>query len=359
MKSGWIGVFCLGIILPCARAQDYKLSDFEKVEKIDVHAHFESRQPSILDAARSAKFRFLSIEVERGNWESVLRQQEVQEQLHRQYADTIAYAGTFSMEGWDEPKWQDKVLKWIEKCRSQGSIAVKVWKNIGMEFRDRQGELVMIDNPRLQPIFQFLESQQIPLIAHLGEPRDCWLPLDKMATNNNRNYFAANPKYHMFLHPEMPSYEAQMASRDHLLEQHPQLKFIGCHLASIEWSVDQLARWLDRFPQAVVDTAARMGHLQHQAIQEREKVRRFFIRYQDRLLYGTDSAFRGDSPSPKQMETTDAMWRSDWKFLVSEEWMESSKVNGKFQGLKLPREVVNKLYCQNALQRLPGAFPKN
>jgi predicted TIM-barrel fold metal-dependent hydrolase len=295
--------------------------------------------------------------VEKGSWADVLRQEELLTALHRQHPDQIAYVATFSLEGLDEKGWAEKVIRWIEKCRAQGAVAVKVWKNVGMEFRDKNKRLVMVDDPRLRPVFQFLEENRIPLIAHLGEPRNCWLPLEKMTTNNDRSYFKSNPQYHMFLHPEMPPYEAQLAARDSMLDQHPKLRFLGCHLASIEWDVELLGRWLERYPNAVVDLAARIGNLQHQTLLERDRVRRFFLSYQDRVLYGTDSAFRDSPKAADRGDTLLKMWQSDWKYWVTDEWMEVPKVNGKFQGLKLPREVVDKIYSQNALRWLPEAFP--
>src|SRR5208283_678817 len=109
-----------------------------------------------------------------------------------------------------------------------------------------------------------------------------------MSVNNDKEYFRGHPQYHMFLHPELPSYEQQMAARDRMLAKNRGLKFMGAHLASLEWSVERLAEFLDRNPDAVVDLAARMGQVQYQSNRDRAKVRRFFIRYQNRLLYGTD-----------------------------------------------------------------------
>jgi hypothetical protein len=97
-----------------------------------------------------------------------------------------------------------------------------------------------------------------------------------MTTKNDSNYFAENPQYHMFLHPEFPSYEEQMAARDRMLDKNPGLVFIGCHLASLEWSVDELGKWLDKYPNTAVDMAARMGQLFYQTRDNREKVRDFF-----------------------------------------------------------------------------------
>src|SRR5262249_30595921 len=139
-----------------------------------------------------------------------------------------------------------------------GAVAVKVWKNIGMDLRDANQRLVMIDDAKFDPVFAFIAGRGKPLIGHQGEPRNCWLPLEQMTVNNDREYFREHPQYHMFLHPEMPSYEQQIQARDRMLARHPAMKFVGAHLASLEWSVDELARFLDSHPDATVDLAARM-----------------------------------------------------------------------------------------------------
>jgi hypothetical protein len=95
----------------------------------------------------------------------------------------------------------------------------------------------------------------------------------------------------MFRHPEMPSHEQILAARDHMLREHASLKFDAVHLASLEWDVGKTADFLDRFPNARVDMAARTVHLEYQAVKHPERVRRFLIRYQDRILYGSDENY--------------------------------------------------------------------
>ena len=168
-----------------------------------------------------------------------------------------------------------------------------------------------------------------------------------MTTKNDSSYFAENPKYHMFIHPEYPSYNEQMAARDRMLEKNPELIFIGCHLASLEWSVDELADFLDRFPNASVDMAARMGQLFYQTWEDRDKVREFFITYQDRILYGTDMIDSGDSDKEKFHKRMHETWLHDWEYLATDNKMTSNLINGEFRGLQLPKEVVDKIYDEN------------
>ena len=150
----------------------------------------------------------------------------------------------------------------------------------------------------------------------------------------------------MYLHPEFPTYEEQMAARDRMLEKNPDLVFIGCHLASLEWNVDTLAQWLDRFPNTAVDMAARMGDLFYQTRDDHKKVRNFFVKYQDRILYGTDIIDRGGDKEAfhKRMHET---WIRDWEYLVTDHKMTSHLIDGEFNGLKLPKEVIDKIYAKN------------
>jgi predicted TIM-barrel fold metal-dependent hydrolase len=169
-----------------------------------------------------------------------------------------------------------------------------------------------------------------------------------MTTRNDRNYFQRHPEYHMFLHPEYPSQEAILTARDRMLEAHPGLTFVGCHLGSLEWDVDTLASWLERFPNAAVDMAARIPPLQHQTVSDREKVRNFFIDCQDRLLYGTDLSTDGTENPARLREHLEKKWKSDWAYFATDTLMSVPEVEGAFQGLKLPRGVLGKIYSKNA-----------
>ena len=87
------------------------------------------------------------------------------------------------MEGWETPQWQTNTIDFLDKTFSDGAVGVKVWKNIGMVVRNRDGDLIMIDDSRFDPIFEHLQKRGIVLMGHLGEPKNCWLPLDQMTVN--------------------------------------------------------------------------------------------------------------------------------------------------------------------------------
>lgn len=325
----------------------YSVEDFGSVPKIDAHYHISSVRNMSLEQAEKDNFRIFAINTNSEGCEIVEKVHGIQKALKKSFPEKFAFATTFCLDGWDDPGWDKKTVGWLEKCLNDGAVAVKVWKNIGMEFRDRDSVLIRIDDPKFDPVFKYLSEKGIPLVGHLGEPKNCWMPVTQMTTKNDSAYFSRNPMYHMYIHPDFPSHEEQLAARDRMLEKNPRLRFIGCHLASLEWSVDELARFFDRFPNAAVDLAARMGQLFYQTRENREKVRAFFINYQDRLIYGTDMGDNGNGDTDFQ-KTMHETWVRDWEYLVSDHKMNSSLINGAFIGLKLPAKVIDKIYFRNA-----------
>jgi predicted TIM-barrel fold metal-dependent hydrolase len=214
----------------------------------------------------------------------------------------------------------------------------------------------MIDDARFTPIFQFLEQRGVVVLGHQGEPRNAWLPLEQMTTRGDRQYFTEHPEYHMAAHPEWPSYEEQLAARDRLLDRHPQMKFLSLHLASLEWNVDRVGEFLNRYPNASVDLAARLVHLKLQASADRERVRQFFIRYQDRILYATDLTRLLEQSDSAFAEEAHTVWLNDWRFLVGSGELRSEEFDAPFRGLALPSDVVDKIYSANARRLFPSGW---
>ncbi len=327
----------------------YSVDDFQKVNKADTHVHIFTESNDFMEQAIKDNFKVVTVCVDVDNsMDSVERQFHFSLIQKRNHPSQVEFATAFSMEGWDNPEWLEKTTAWLDSGIRAGAVAVKVWKNIGMVFRDKTNKLVMIDDPRFDPIFKMLADRNITLLGHLGEPKNCWLPLDQMTTNNDSSYFSQHPQYHMFKHPDLPSYEEQVAARDRMLKKNPNVTFVGAHLGSVEWDVDEMAKRLDKFPNMAIDMAARMGQLFYQTHFNHEKVREFFIKYQDRLIYATDLAAERNQNKADLSKELHETWFRDWRYFVTEETMTSNLVDEDFQGLKLPAPVVDKILYKNA-----------
>lgn len=332
----------------------YSASDFARIKKVDTHVHINSSSPAMVDTAKELGFQLVTINVDYPDFPPVAEQYQIALNEKNRAPDTVAFAGTFLMETWGEPQWQQTTIEQIVQVRKSGAVAIKVWKNIGMSERNKDGALIMIDDPSLVPVFNFMAKEDIPLIGHQAEPRNCWLPVSEMTVLNDKVYFANHPEYHMYKHPDMPDYEEHMKRRDDMLATHPSLEFVGAHMASLEWSVDRLAAFLDRFPHAKVDLAARIGQLQYQSKQDYQKVRQFFIKYSERLLYATDlTQMQSQTEEVTKTEMIN-VWRSDWQYLALGETMSSAFVEGSFKGLHLPKNVIDNLYYNNAIKQFPS-----
>ena len=355
---------CLGWIMAVAACTEptgksvqpefYAAADFPSVRKFDSHVHANTASPAFIEQARADNFELLSINVDYPAFTSLAEQEQAVLSLAAADPERFHFATTFSTKDWGHADWAATENAHLDEAAKRGAVAVKVWKNIGMSLRGADGHLVMIDNPGLDAVFEHVRELGLPLIGHLGEPRNCWLPLEEMTTNNDRSYFREHPEYHMFLQPQMPSYEAQIAARDRRLERTPGLKFVGAHLASLEWSVDRLAAFLDAYPDAVVDMAARMTNLQYQSHRERDKVREFFIRYQDRILYGSDLTLEPDAKPAEFRREAHETWLSDWIYLATAETRRVDDIDADVRGLELPRSVIDKIYWANARRTFFG-----
>jgi len=350
---------CLLTLTPStARAQEryYSAADFAHVQKVDAHMHIYGPGDMLVAEAIRDGFHILTINVDDPDHGSVARQLHDAASLHRRFPGRVAFAGTFSAAGFTKPGWSRKALREIDTAMAQGAIGVKIWKNFGMIVRDSDGRYVMPDDRRLEPIYSMLQREHIVLLGHMAEPLNCWLPLAKMTVKGDAEYFREHPEYYMYLHPDRPGHDEILAARDRMLAAHPRLHFDAVHLASLEWDVDRVAAFLDRFPQADVDMAARMAHLEYQAETHPDKVRQFLIRYQDRILYGTDDAY-GPSDDRQAVAEIAADWRRDWRFLATDDELRSPDLDRPFHGMRLPRSVVDKIYRKNAVTLFPRAWP--
>jgi hypothetical protein len=341
-------ILLLSLLLSCSSSDYYTLEDFSEVKKIDTHMHLNANDLALAEQAKEDNFELLTVNVDVNSYPTLEDQERFALHQIKEFPDRIDFLSAFTLARWDSSDWASHTIATLKKSFDSGALGIKLWKNIGMTYKDSAGQFIMIDNPRFDPVIEFIINEDKTIMAHLGEPKNCWLPLDKMTVNNDREYFKNHPEYHMYLHPEYPTYEDQINARDRFVEKYPNMRFVGAHLGSLEWDVDELAKRLDKFHNMAVDMAARIPHLQHQTKLDRKKVREFLIRYQDRIIYATDSGISTDSNAENEKRDLHNTWINDWKYFVTDNTLTSPHVNGEFQGLKLPKEAIDKIYRENA-----------
>jgi predicted TIM-barrel fold metal-dependent hydrolase len=356
LLAAWYGCAWAGSADEARVERYYSRADFRQVEKIDAHMHIHGTADRFMAQAVHDNFRILTINVDYPDFPSVAEQEEAAASLQRRYPGRVAFAATFSVRNFDTPQWAQGALHQIDVALKDGAVGVKIWKNIGMSLQDSAGRYVMPDDRRLEPIIARLERDHIVLLGHQAEPLNCWLPYDQMTVSSDRDYFREHPQYYMYDHPEMPTHDGILAARDRMLTAHPALHFDAVHLASLEWDVDKVASFLDRFPNANVDVAARLVHLEFQAAKNPKKVHDFLMRYQDRILYGSDDSYGPADSDAHALADVHSGWVEDWRFLATSDRLHSPDFAKSFQGMHLPREVVDKIYRRNAQSMFTAAW---
>jgi hypothetical protein len=311
-------------------------------ECIDTHTHLHRSAPTLVEALKQAKRRCLSICDSReikdqpSILDEMIRGTKV---LHVESQGRIAWATTFDARPFETPGFADRVVEALQRDFKEDAIAVKIWKNIGLAIRAKSGEFLMPDSPVLTPIFETIERSGRTLISHLADPDVAWLPLE----GSESAYYKTHPEWHMYGRPEIPSKASILEARDRMIARHRRLRVIGCHFGSNEDNLDQLAKRLDAHSNFAVDVASRVRFL---ARMDREAVRQFVTKYQDRIIYATDFALgqRDDTTAAKSLLS-----------VHEREWNYFSGAEANALGLSEP--ILRKIFRENAVHWIPGIAP--
>jgi uncharacterized protein len=219
----------------------------------------------------------------------------------------------------------------------------EVGKNLGLRTRKADGSRLALDDPELDPLWEACARLNVPAFVHFGEPSEFFSPLDfnnerwlEMALYRDRRYFDR---------AQNPSFEDFVAERDRLLMKHPKTTFILAHMG---WQANDLAKLgalFDKLPRLHAEVGAILYDLGRQP----RTAHQFFVKYQDRMMFGKDSFQPDEYPY---------YWRV---FETEDEYFDYYRdyhAFWKLYGMNLPDPVLKKLYYQNALRVIP-ALPKD
>ncbi len=228
----------------------------------------------------------------------------------------------------------------LARLKGEGASGLKVFKDFGLVYRNPDGSLIKVDDPRWDPIWAACGELGFPVLIHTADPAAFFLPLDE--TNERWEELKRHPDWSFYGKADRAELLAGLLR---LVGRHPNTKFIGAHVASNSEDLKTVAGWLDEHPNLYVDIAARISELGRQPY----TARKFMIDYADRVLFGTD----GPRVSTRLL--------LHWRFLETfDEYFPYSEnafpPQGFWQiyGLGLPDEVLKKIYFQNAVRIVPG-----
>lgn len=269
-----------------------------------------------------------------------------------------AYPGRFysltepSYERFLEPNYPRIQAEAIESAHRAGSKGLKILKTLGLYLRENitSGKLVKIDDPRFDPMWDTCGQLNMPVAIHISDPVAFFTPTDRF----NERYEELNnhPDWSFYDH-DFPSNAELLEARNRMIARHPRTQFIVLHVGNFSENLDNVSENLDRFPNMAVDVAARIGELGRQP----RRSRKFFDRYQDRILFGTDATPHGDE-FPQQV-FNDKLYEIYYRFLETEdEYFDYAPAKvppqGRWRiyGIGLPPSILEKIYNQNAARLL-------
>ena len=327
-----------------------ELKSFTSLNPIDTHSHIFVTNKDFIAMIEKLNLHTLDIAVD-DDTDPYLKDlpKQISDGLHYVAASQghSVFCTTFDPYVFQKPGFAQAVVRQLNRSFAHGTIAVKIWKNIGMQIKDAKGNYIMPDNPIFGPIYKDIAAHNKTLIAHVADPNSCWQPPNPASPDYN--YYKNNPQWYMYNNPHAPSKEAILKARDRMVAENPNLRVVGAHLGSMESNFPELGRDLDSHPNFAVDMAARMPYVM---MLPRRQAIAFIEKYQDRLIYGTDLNFMpGTNPQDKIKQWEDYYAR-DWRFLATDDSVEY--MGKKYQGLDLPQPVLEKLYHANAVQWFPG-----
>lgn len=238
----------------------------------------------------------------------------------------------------------------IEDAHKAGAKGLKVLKTLGLFLREADShKLVRIDDPRFDPMWEAAGSLKMPIAIHTSDPLAFFLPIDRF--NERWEELHAHPDW-SFYGKDFPSNKELQEERRTVMRRHPRTQFVCLHVAEAE-DLGYVSECLDAHPNMHVDIAARIGELGRQP----RAARKFFDKYQDRIVFGTDASAGTATP---QQTFGDALYEIYYRFLETEdEYFDYAPApvppqgRWRISGIGLPPTILRKVYQGNA-ERLLG-----
>ncbi len=257
----------------------------------------------------------------------------------------------FTEPGWDHFNHPD-YSRWqadeIARAHQAGAKGLKVVKTLGLYLREEvtSGRLVKIDDPRFDLMWEACAAFNMPVAIHIADPEAFFLPIDRF---NERFEELNNHPDWSFYDRDFPSNRELLEARNRMFARHPKVAFITLHFGNNAENLTSVGECLDRFPNMYVDLAARIGELGRQP----RTARKFFEKYQDRIMFGTDAVPNG-TDTPQQILSA-KLYEIYYRFLETEdEYFDYAPApkppQGRWQiyGLGLPESILRKVYYENA-----------
>lgn len=240
------------------------------------------------------------------------------------------------------PEFGRRMAEALAEAKRQGAVGLKIFKRLGLEYLNPDGSLVAIDDRRWDPIWTACGELGMPVLIHTADPVAFFEPVNRF--NERWEELHRHPAW-SFAGERFPTHDELLAARNRVIARHPETVFIGAHVANYPENLGEVGRWLEKYPNLYVEIAARIAELGRQPY----TARAFFLKYADRILFGTD----GPRPPSRLRPHWRMLETRDENFTYAEKQYPPQGL-WNIYGLDLPDEVLRKVYAENAVRLIPG-----
>ncbi len=265
--------------------------------------------------------------------------------------------------GWEDPDFSERAVKQIEEGRRLGAAGLKEFKRLGLYLKDKSGALLRVDDPKLDPVWRRCGELQMPVSIHVGDPKAFWLSYNdqnerwKELKDHRSWWFGDTNKF--------PPWKELLESLNRVIARHPKTTFVCVHFANNAEELEWVDESLSRYPNMMADLAARIPEIGRH---DPAKVRKLFLKHQDRILFATDFMVydrmilgsSGNEPPPTDADA-EVFYAKEWRWLETEDrnWPHMTPIQGDWtiSSIGLPVGVLRKIYFDNARKLLARSLP--
>jgi len=338
---------------------------------IDLHQHMDytpallARAIRVLDASGVG----LGIDLTPGTVTPGPNGEPGEFEAHKKMEDSL-FPGRFlqymnlDYKNWDQPDFPQQAVKQVEEGHRLGAAGYKEWKRFGLYLHDGTGKLIRVDDPKLDPMWERLGQLHMPISIHVGDPKAFFEPY---TPDNERWEELKDHKSWWFGDTnQFPPWKNLLEALSRVIGRHPNTTFVSVHFGNnaeeLEWVDQEMAR----HPNLMVDLAARIPEIGRHNPQ---KVHDFFVKYQDRILFGTDFqslerlmilGSSGNEAPPSEADA-EVFFRKEYRWLETwdKNWAHMTPIQGNWtiRSIGLPVSVLRKIYFDNGRQLLARSLP--
>jgi predicted TIM-barrel fold metal-dependent hydrolase len=361
MRVVWFGVLGLLVTPGCHRQSDVEHdSGVRSVhQKFDVHLHIGHNGILLAEALMDREGEVGGVNLSGRSVSHGLEESLAEAKLA---GGRILVFANIDFRGFGEAGWTEREVQDLAKARDLGARGLKVFKSLGLTIKDpATGQRVHVDDPRLAPIFEEAGALGFPVAIHTGDPKAFFQPATP--ANERWSELQQNPHW-SFNGPGFPTWDELYAEFENLVRTHPHTTFIGVHFGNDPEDPAHVSEMLDRYPNLLIDTAARVGEIGRM---DPDKLRSIFIAHRTRILFGTDWGIQPDGLMlgafngwREELPDVDRFFERHARFFETRDrgidHPTPIQGNWKVDGVGLPADVLSDLYLGNA-ERLFGWRP--